>query len=143
MKAANFAKATLVCAATLALPPSAKAQDADFGKQIFDTYCANCHGEDAKGGGFFAEKLKAKPADLTVLQKNNGGIFPFQAVYDTIDGRKMAAAHGSREMPIWGDLFYETAPHWTGPFGNEEGYGSIVRGRILAVIGYLGSIQEK
>ena len=40
----------------------------------FREYCASCHGMDAKGDGPVAASLKKKPADLTMLSKNNGEI---------------------------------------------------------------------
>jgi hypothetical protein len=44
-----------------------------------------------------------------VLSKNNNGVFPLNAVYEVIDGRKSIKAHGTREMPIWG-LRYTPSP---------------------------------
>ena len=43
------------------------------GKEMFQAYCASCHGADAKGDGPAAAALKSKPANLTELAKNNGG----------------------------------------------------------------------
>src|ERR1035437_888659 len=45
------------------------------GQALFQAYCASCHGKDAKGAGPAAPALKAKPADLTQIGKNNGGKF--------------------------------------------------------------------
>src|SRR6516165_8511294 len=74
-------------------------------KLDFRRYCAQCHGMDATGDGPVAPALKKKPANLTLLSKNNGGVFPEQEVRDFIDGTKTSASHGSRAMPIWGDAF--------------------------------------
>ena len=46
------------------------------GGQMFLSYCAPCHGKDAKGGGPMAPALKATPSDLTTLSKRNNGKFP-------------------------------------------------------------------
>jgi mono/diheme cytochrome c family protein len=74
------------------------------GKIIFDQVCAPCHGKDARGTGPVAPSLKTPPADLTKIEARHGsGPFPWQEITDFIDGRKDIAAHGSREMPIWGD----------------------------------------
>jgi mono/diheme cytochrome c family protein len=81
---------------------SGRAQELDPGKKEFLSQCAICHGADGKGNGFLSEELKTKPANLTVLAKNNNGVFPLNAVYEVIDGRKSIRAHGTREMPIWG-----------------------------------------
>jgi mono/diheme cytochrome c family protein len=43
------------------------------GKEMFTSYCASCHGKDAKGNGPAANPLKQLPADLTTLAKRNGG----------------------------------------------------------------------
>ena len=77
------------------------------GPELFRAYCATCHGLDAKGNGPAAEALRTKPADLTVLTHNNRGQFPVARVRDTITGDSVVAAHGSREMPIWGPVFHQ------------------------------------
>lgn len=43
--------------------------------------------------------------DLTALAKNNNGVFPFDRVYQIIDGRREVLAHGPRDMPVWGRNF--------------------------------------
>tara|TARA_R110002096_G_scaffold8239_20_gene34661 strand:- start:431 stop:859 length:429 start_codon:yes stop_codon:yes gene_type:complete len=103
------------------------------GKARFMENCAVCHGPDAKGGGPFTSLLKAAPSDLTLLSKNAGGEFPFNRVYDAIDGRaSVKGAHGSKEMPIWGG-------EWKGSSVAAE---TAVRGQILEMIIYLRSIQQ-
>jgi len=52
---------------------------------------------NAKGGGPVSEELKTRPADLTALAKNNNGVFPYDRVYQMIDGRNTTvASHGIR-----------------------------------------------
>lgn len=106
----------------------------ELGRQRFVESCAACHGENAKGGGVVANLLTAKPADLTLLSKRNGGTFPFGKIYDAIDGRQKHEAHGSHEMPVWGRLWQED-----GPYERSE---TFVRGRILEMVIYLRSIQQ-
>ena len=72
------------------------------GKTAYLSSCAPCHGADGKGNGFISAVLKTPPADLTMLAKRNDGVFPIAAVNEIIDGRTLIAAHGNREMPIWG-----------------------------------------
>ena len=72
---------------------------------MFQTYCAVCHGKDAKGGGPAAPALTKAPADLTRIAARNGGTFPEVRVKRFIEGADQIAAHGTRDMPIWGDLF--------------------------------------
>ncbi len=93
---------------------------------MFRAYCADCHGTDGKGGGPLAAILKVAPPDLTSLARRNGGEFPYNHVYKSIGGDNKLAAHGSREMPIWG------------PVLNNMGKG---RERIKALADYLVSLQ--
>jgi mono/diheme cytochrome c family protein len=76
----------------------------DAGK-MFDSYCAVCHGKDGKGTGPAAKAFAKAPADLTKLAARNGGAFPDTHVRRYIEGLDEVAAHGSRDMPMWGDLF--------------------------------------
>jgi mono/diheme cytochrome c family protein len=71
---------------------------------MFKNYCAPCHGNDGKGTGPAASALKKAPADLTVLTKKNNGKFPAVEVENTIRGEG-GMSHGSRDMPMWGDVF--------------------------------------
>ena len=104
------------------------------GKARYAQDCAFCHGDDAKGNGPYALILKKQPTDLTQLAKANGGQFPFDKVYASVDGRTRPLAHGTAEMPIWGQ-------EWR----IEEGAGTeaALRGRLLEVMMYLRSIQAK
>ena len=77
------------------------------GVDLYRAYCASCHGLDAKGNGPAAAALKTRPADLTVLAKKNGGVFPAPRVRKVIMGDDVIASHGSREMPIWGPIFHQ------------------------------------
>ena len=76
------------------------------GEEMYASYCASCHGKEGKGNGPAAEALKVPPSDLTTLAKNNGGKYPALRVSSIIRGEDVLAAHGSREMPIWGKLFW-------------------------------------
>ena len=75
------------------------------GKDMFTTYCAVCHGPDARGGGPAVAALKMPPPDLTTMTKRNGGKFPELRVFNTINGDLNMPAHGSKDMPVWGDVF--------------------------------------
>jgi len=72
---------------------------------MFTTYCAVCHGKDGKGDGPAAKALAKTPADLTKLTARNNGTFPDLKVRRYIEGLDEVAAHGTRDMPMWGDLF--------------------------------------
>ena len=129
---------------------AAQAEDVDIGKSEFQSSCASCHGTDGKGNGPVSGQLKVAPSDLTILAKNNNGVFPTNAVYEIIYGSKTVPAHGTREMPIWGERFNPVVglPHNVDPSywkmaGPQQSPEVVVRTRILAVIDYLNRIQQK
>jgi mono/diheme cytochrome c family protein len=129
---------------------AAQAEDFDIGKSEFLASCASCHGADGKGKGPVSGQLKVPPSDLTMLAKNNNGVFPANAAYETISGSKAVAAHGTREMPIWGERFNPIVnlPHYVDPSywnmaGPQQNPEVVVRTRIIAVIDYLNLIQQK
>ena len=74
-------------------------------KKMFDSYCAVCHGTDGTGNGPAAKALTKTPADLTKISTRNGGSFPDVRVHRYIEGVDEVAAHGTRDMPMWGTLF--------------------------------------
>ena len=82
-----------------------KQTPASDAKKMFDTYCAVCHGKEGKGNGPAAASLTKVPADLTKISARNGGTFPEVKVRRYIEGLDEVAAHGTRDMPMWGDLF--------------------------------------
>ena len=140
----------MITSLTAGFAAAAQAEDFDIGKSEFQSSCASCHGTDAKGKGPVSDLLKIPPPDLTMLAKSNNGVFPTDAVYETIDGSKKIPAHGTREMPIWGERFNPTMnlPHIVDPTydvldPSRELRGVVVRTRILAVIDYLSRIQQK
>lgn len=123
---------------------NASAESPDIGKVEFRSKCVVCHGESGKGDGSVLDLLKVAPADLTVLSKKNGGVFPFDRVYRVIDGREAVKAHGGREMPIWGGR-YKTEAKAAAEYYMDVPYDMemYARARILALIDYLNRIQEK
>jgi mono/diheme cytochrome c family protein len=137
----------IFASAIVAYSACASAQDVDIGKTEFLSACAPCHGVDAKGSGPVSKELKTHPADLTALAKKNNGVFPFNRVYQTIDGRDAVGSHGTRDMPIWGYRF--TPPHYNlkstddAVLAPPASSDAIVHSRILAVIDYLNRVQEK
>ena len=75
------------------------------GATMFNSYCATCHGLDAQGAGPAAKALLKAPADLTRISARNNGQFPETRVKRYIQGLDEVEAHGSRDMPMWGELF--------------------------------------
>jgi mono/diheme cytochrome c family protein len=106
----------------------------EVGAELFVTYCASCHGTDARGDGPAASAFRTPPADLTQIAARSGGVFPESSIARLIDGRFDLPAHGSREMPIWGARLSDPIPGFA--TGDE-----VARGRIASLVEYLKSLQ--
>jgi mono/diheme cytochrome c family protein len=103
------------------------------GKEMFNNYCAVCHGKDGKGGGPAASALKTAPTDLSGLAKNAGGKYPAAHVAAVIRGQATATAHGSQDMPVWGPLFSTIS----------QGHEGQVQQRITNLVDYVDTLQAK
>jgi mono/diheme cytochrome c family protein len=86
------------------VPPVATS--AASGSEMFNAYCAVCHGPTGVGNGPAARALNKAPTDLTKLSAKNGNKFPEAVVSRYIAGDETVAAHGTRDMPIWGKVFH-------------------------------------
>lgn len=103
------------------------------GAEMYRAYCSSCHGVDGRGKGPAAPALKKAPPDLTTLARRNQGKFPEMLVFQTIEGESLPAAHGSREMPVWGAAFRTLG-------GSDE---ASVKLRIRNLTRYLESLQQR
>lgn len=103
------------------------------GKQMFEAYCASCHGTSGKGDGPAAAALKSAPADLTTLSKKNNGKFPADRVTSILRGQATVTAHGNRDMPVWGPVFWHMS----------QGREAEVQQRVANLTHYLESLQTK
>ena len=101
------------------------------GTTTFREYCTVCHGTGGKGDGPAATALSKPPADLTQIAKRNGGKFSGLAVRMTITGDTTVAAHGTRDMPVWGPLFRSVENDQTAAV------------RLKNVVAYIQNMQEK
>jgi len=110
-----------------------KPTSAASGQQMYRAYCAVCHGIDGKGKGPAAEALRVAPADLTALAEKNSGKYPALKVSAVLRGESGVPAHGSKEMPIWGKLF------WSMSGGHE----SEVQQRIANLNKHIESLQKE
>ena len=110
-----------------------KVTSAASGKEMYESYCAVCHGTDGKGNGPAASALKVAPTDLTILNKDNGGKFPSLKVSAAIRGDANVTAHGSKEMPVWGSLFRNIS----------QGHEGEIQQRINNLTKYIESLQAK
>jgi nucleotide-binding universal stress UspA family protein/mono/diheme cytochrome c family protein len=148
-KGVSAAAASLILAAALLFTPSltatASAQEEArtpqpqlkqtvAGGELFRTYCATCHGTAARGDGPLASSMTRKPADLTEIARRNGGVFPTELVYRTIDGKNPVRGHGGPDMPVWGDAFARS---------RDGGDPAKVKQLIQSLVDFLESIQSR
>jgi mono/diheme cytochrome c family protein len=103
------------------------------GKEMFNSYCAVCHGKDGKGNGPAASAMKTPPADLTVLAQKSGGKYPASHVASVLRGQASTPSHGSQDMPVWGPLFSSIS----------QGHEGQVQQRINNLVTYIETLQAK
>jgi mono/diheme cytochrome c family protein len=140
--------ALLAMVAVMLLPTTGTAQepavkkspvmqsDPHSGKQMFTDYCAPCHGSDGKGNGPAAPAMKTAPTNLALLAKNNGGKYPAAHVAAVLSFGSESPAHGSKDMPVWGQLFQSL--NWSSSTKQVE-----AQQRINSLNSYLESLQAK
>ena len=114
----------------------------DAGNADYLLLCADCHGRDAKGNGPASKNLSKIPPDLTKIRERAGGIFDEKKVFDWILGLNMPDAHGSREMPIWGDWLMDEAVEDSTSLEAADAGARQVEQRVMALVHYLKSVQE-
>jgi len=112
----------------------------DQAKTDFGHLCAPCHGRDGKGNGTQAARLTKAPADLTVVTAKYGE-FPAQKVFETIAGLDMPDGHGTRDMPIWGDVFVTEQIGKSTTIEQALKASDEASRRITALVHYVESIQ--
>jgi len=110
-----------------------KPTSAASGQEMYKGYCAVCHGTSGKGDGPAVSALKVPPPDLTTLAQKNGGKYPAMKVSAVIRGEDTLAAHGSKDMPVWGSLFWQMS----------GGQTSEVQQRVSNLNKYIESLQQK
>ena len=106
-------------------------QDYNSGEYLYRVFCASCHGSRGAGDGSVADLLRVRPTNLTLLSARNGGVFPRERAYTSIDGDQKVNGHGPAQMPIWGDVFKVTE-------GQDE---AVTKKRINSLVAYLETIQ--
>ena len=113
---------------------SAEAPDLS-GAELYQLFCASCHGVKAHGDGPVARSLKPKVPDLTRIAQRNGGVYPADKVERIVDGRDLRVAHGTADMPVWGWEFYA--------YKYEDPERRIhVKQLIDRLVAYLASVQR-
>jgi hypothetical protein len=131
-----YAGAAMI-AALLLVPVAAAAQDAPMkqttpGAEVFRTLLRDLPrhvGARRRPAGPVDEE---EAANLTEIAKRNGGEFPSDMVFRTIDGRQPVRGHGGPDMPVWGDAFEKS---------REAGDQARVTSVIQSLVDYLESIQ--
>lgn len=118
----------LVVAADTKLDAAAAAK----GQLTFVRYCVSCHGPSARGDGSLAGDLRVPVPDLTTLSSRSGGKYPYERVVRIITSGEVVRAHGTPDMPAWGDAFKGTK-------GTEE---ATVTAAIRNLNHYLWSLQQ-
>ena len=111
------------------------AQDVDTGAELYQHYCATCHGIDATGHGPMAGILVIQPVGLTKLAGEDG-VFPTARVVARIDGRDPLVSHGS-PMPVYGPYFDGQDTSMKTP----EGQPILTSQPIVDLIAYLETLQ--
>jgi mono/diheme cytochrome c family protein len=120
-------------------PPSVAARVAKGGpgQILYLTYCESCHGVGARGDGPAAEALRTPPADLTRLWESYGTPLDHEKLAQYIDGRQLLGIHDAREMPIWGEEFFEDLP------SNTPSVETVKRRLIAVLVEYLDTLQSE
>jgi mono/diheme cytochrome c family protein len=134
----NMFKIVFTAGVAVAMASASMAQDAGVGAKEYMIACAGCHGESGKGDGPLAGLLDIETPNLTMLTEQAGGTFPYEAALLVVDGRNDIRAHGS-DMPVWGDRFFVSAA--TSDSLDPAQAELVAKGRMLALVGYLRSIQ--
>lgn len=131
----------LALAALLLLAAPARADEAlDQGKADFARLCAPCHGVSGTGDGPQAAHLARKPPDLTLVTRKYGQ-FPEEKVFETIAGLDMPEGHGTRDMPIWGDVFVTEGVGKSTNLKDAMKASDDASRRIAGLVKYIASIQ--
>jgi hypothetical protein len=89
------------------------------------------HGD---GRGPVSRALTFRPADLRELFRRYGTPLDRERLEAVIDGRTEVAAHGDRDMPVWGERF-DLPP-------DDVSRERTITERIAELRAYLESIQQ-
>lgn len=136
MRALGILLAAAAVAGLAAAPaaPGAPVGNVERGRGHYLRYCASCHGVGAEGDGPVAPALVRRPPELRRLARRYGSPLDLDRLARQIDGREAIAAHGSREMPVWGERF-EAVP------SDELAHERAIDTHVTALLAYLQSIQ--
>jgi mono/diheme cytochrome c family protein len=141
----RFQKIVIATSVLMVLANSARAQESPMEKARADflTFCAACHGSSGGGDGPVASELVTQPPSLNQIAKRRAGVFDAAQVHRLIDGREMPRAHGTPEMPVWGNVFEFQATAEGVLQEDIAGIEKSTRQRIERLVKYLESIQDR
>lgn len=111
--------------------------DPSEGQRLYAENCAMCHGVSGQGDGDLAQDMAPAPADLTVITREAGGVFPTAQVLSQIDGYTRMQGR-DQIMPEYGALLVGD----TVPVQLPDGAYSPVPRPLAALVTYLESIQR-
>jgi hypothetical protein len=107
----------------------------DDGERTFVRLCARCHGAGGVGGDAGSGAgLASPPPDLRIIAARRNGRFDRAEISEWIEGRMATKAHGTRRMPIWGEVL--SAEYDRYPDGDE-----LIGATLDPLVVYLESIQ--
>ena len=121
--------------------PMARAAGLDDlnGRQLYLRFCSACHGEQGYGDGPVRDQFKTLIPDLTRITRRNSGVdpgrFPTDRIARIVDGRTAVAAHGTREMPVWGHAFADA-------LGDSPEAQKQASAMVDRLVQYLADIQQ-
>ena len=136
----------LVTALTLAIPASAQSTSTtapkikitqiryvppDSGKQMYEAYCAACHGVNGKGNVRAAAALSQPPTDLSLLSSSNGGKFPAYRVRYLLMDQNYHHDRAAGSMPVWAPAFKSL----------QQQHPELVTLRVRNLVAYLEAMQ--
>jgi hypothetical protein len=111
----------------------------DAGKRSFDRLCASCHGAGGVGGRGGDPKVVASlgslPPDLRKIAARRDGRFDRAEISEWIEGRVSIKAHGTRQMPVWGEVL-------SAEFDRYRDGDELIGATLDPLVVYLESIQE-
>lgn len=131
---------TAIAAATTATGCASSSRETtspgESGAALFRAHCASCHGPEGRGDGPVSPLLKVPVPDLTRIAARRDGRYPRIEIARIIDGLSPFAAHGDREMPVWGFEFFD-------PRLPDRQAEAQVNERVERLVEHLDSIQVR
>ena len=132
----------LACVASVAVSGIACADgnmQLDVGKKQYMKYCATCHGPSGTRHRRHrvASVHEAAHQPDAARRRTTAATFPMMDVIGIVRGDQPIAAHGTREMPVWGEIIGGD-PTEEGMYKKDE-----AEAKILTIGKYLESIQAK